>query len=293
MEQARRLHRPSLKDWERDGLYEEFPDYVNQLVTNGNYQSFLLPRSNHPQQLPAILDANEVGYEHFTSKYEARGIPCVIRSIPQVEEWKAVDRWKLDLLQTDKDLRNRKFKCGEDDDGKSIKIKLKHFLEYLHSNKDDSPLYIFDSGFDEDDLAKRILTDYKVPFYFRDDLFRLVSERRRPPYRWWLVGPERSGTTVHIDPLATSAWNTLICGQKRWVLFPPNVPKHVVKGKNLIGKDEDDEAIHYFMYILPRIKRRAEQMGNTGDYENFACYEFTQHEGETCECTCAFFASRL
>ena len=123
--------------------------------------------------------------------------------------------------------------------------------------------------------------DYKVPSYFSDDLFRLVSERRRPPYRWFLVGPERSGTTVHIDPLATSAWNTLLYGKKRWVLFPPYVPKHVVKGKGLIRPDEDDEAIHYFMTILPRIKRRAHSVGSHGDYRNFACYEFTQNEGET------------
>ena len=70
----------------------------------------------------------------------------------------------------------------------------------------------------------------------------MISEKRRPPYRWFLVGPERSGTCVHIDPLATSAWNTLIVGKKRWVLFPPHVPKSIVKGKKLIKSNEDDEA---------------------------------------------------
>lgn len=164
---------------------------------------------------------------------------------------------------------------------KHFRSKLKHFLKYMARNRDDSPLYIFDSAFDEDRLSKKILEDYSVPNYFSDDLFRLVSERRRPPYRWWLVGPERSGTCVHIDPLATSAWNTLLYGKKRWVLFPPHVPKHVVKGKGLIRKDEDDEAIHYFMTILPRIKRRAHAVGNHGDYLGFCCYEFTQNEGET------------
>ena len=159
--------------------------------------------------------------------------------------------------------------------------KLKHFMKYLDNNRDDSPLYIFDSGFDEDRVGKKILDDYRVPSFFRDDLFRLVSEQRRPPYRWFLIGPERSGTCVHIDPLATSAWNTLIRGKKRWVLFPPNVPKHIAKGRGYVRKGEDDEAIHYFMYILPRIKRHAEQVGNRGEFSGFACYEFTQNEGET------------
>jgi histone arginine demethylase JMJD6 len=54
-----------------------------------------------------------------------------------------------------------------------------------------------------------------------------------------------------------------------------------VKGRGLIRSDEDDEAIHYFMTILPRIKRKASTLRNDPDYRDFACYEFTQHAGQT------------
>jgi histone arginine demethylase JMJD6 len=88
------------------------------------------------------------------------------------------------------------------------------------------------------------------------DFFKLAGEHRRPPYRWFLIGPQRSGTGVHVDPLNTSAWNTLIKGRKRWVLFPPHLSKETVKGRKYVRKDlgEDDEPIDYFTKVLPRIK---------------------------------------
>lgn len=67
------------------------------------------------------------------------------------------------------------------------------------------------------------------------------------------MGPERSGSTVHIDPLSTSAWNTSLQGHKRWVLFPENIPKFIVKGKAFRRRDYEDESINYFTEILPKI----------------------------------------
>ncbi len=65
----------------------------------------------------------------------------------------------------------------------SLKVKLKYFLRYMEHQTDDSPLYIFDSHFDDHEVAKGLLEDFSVPRYFPDDLFSLVGERRRPPYR--------------------------------------------------------------------------------------------------------------
>lgn len=293
MERARRLHRPSLKNWECDNMIESFPAFAKQLEHQDNFQSFFVDpdsayaKNQQHQQIPAVLDAKTVTREAFY-KYEIDGIPCVIQNIPAgydggeiSQPWRAQNKWQFEALSHDPTISDRRFKCGEDDDGRNIKVKMEHFISYTKQNRDDSPLYIFDSAFDEDRHADRILRDYRVPSYFSDDLFGLVSESRRPPYRWFLIGPERSGTCVHIDPLATSAWNTVVVGQKRWVIFPPHVPKSVVKGKGLCRDDEDDEAVHYFMHILPRIKRKAESLRGTEKYKDFCCYEFTQNPGET------------
>jgi histone arginine demethylase JMJD6 len=148
----------------------------------------------------------------------------------------------------------------------------------MHQNIDDSPLYIFDSSFDEDGVGQKMLSSFEVPFYFRDDLFGLVGEARRPPYRWFLVGPERSGSNLHIDPLATSAWNTLLKGVKRWVLFPPSAPKREVKGEHLRQKGEDSEAVTYFARILPRIKE--DELAKPGG-PTLGMREIMQYPGET------------
>ena len=45
----------------------------------------------------------------------------------------------------------------------------------------------------------------------------------RPSYRWLLAGPARSGATFHKDPNYTSAWNAVITGVKKWILYPPHI----------------------------------------------------------------------
>lgn len=63
----------------------------------------------------------------------------------------------------------------------------------------------------------------QVPQQFCEDLFSVLGESNRPDYRWLIMGPERSGSSFHKDPNATAAWNAVVKGSKKWVLFPPHV----------------------------------------------------------------------
>lgn len=100
--------------------------------------------------------------------------------------------------------------------------KLTMYNDYMNSNLDESPLYLFDCS---SEAMRNNDIKYKVPldhiFGHERDFFELFGHRR-PDHRWLIIGPERSGSTFHKDPNGTSAWNSLISGKKYWIMFPPD-----------------------------------------------------------------------
>lgn len=151
---------------------------------------------------------------------------------------------------------------------------------YCLYGRDDSPLYLFESSLEEHPEANVMQDDYEKPKYFRRNLFDYLKEGEQPPHRWFLIGPKRSGSEIHQDPLGTSAWNTSVAGFKRWILIPPGpgILKRFCRGKHLMKKGEDDEAIHYFDFIFPRLKR-LEHMNEGGKLQTII--ECVQFPGET------------
>lgn len=97
---------------------------------------------------------------------------------------------------------------------------LKTYVEYMNDNQDESPLYLFDRSFVEKmDIRVGRGGQYWAPRCFGEDLFSVLREQR-PDSRWLIVGPEKSGSTFHKDPNATSAWNAVLRGSKYWIMFP-------------------------------------------------------------------------
>ncbi|KAF8560878.1 hypothetical protein P879_07619 [Paragonimus westermani] len=243
----------------------------------GFAKTFDLSSSCFEDNCPRI-DAKTVTLAEFRADYEQPLRPVIIQN--DQFDWCASKKWTLDRLA--RKYRNQRFKCGEDDNGCSVRVKMKYFVQYMRETQDDSPLYIFDANFGEHRKKKNLLNDYNVSKYFPEDLFIYGSEKRRPPFRWFVMGPARSGTGIHVDPLGTSAWNALVVGQKRWCMFPPQTPKELVKPKPQDGGENKNEAIAWFAYVYPRTR--------LPDWpQTYKPLEVLQHAGETIFVPCGWW----
>ena len=155
--------------------------------------------------------ATALSVEEFRERYESVNLPVVIRGAANA--WPAMTTWTRERLG--RDFGETDFVVGGYD------VALRDFFAMSDACRDDTPLYLFDPSFGE--KAPALAREYDVPEYFaEDDYFKHMGEGR-PHYRWLIVGPSRSGSIFHKDPNATSAWNAVVSGRKKWVMFPPDV----------------------------------------------------------------------
>jgi len=132
-----------------------------------------------------------------------------------VKQWPVYKSWDTETLLAS--YEHVKFRA------EAVDWTLDTYVQYMHNNSDESPLYLFDRSF----LDKMHITNNKydtAPAYwppecFGEDLFTVLGDDR-PDDKWLIVGPARSGSTYHKDPNATSAWNAVLRGSKYWIMFP-------------------------------------------------------------------------
>mmetsp|Transcript_33836 Transcript_33836/g.88848 ORF Transcript_33836/g.88848 Transcript_33836/m.88848 type:complete len:486 (+) Transcript_33836:103-1560(+) len=147
----------------------------------------------------------------FRARYEVPNRPVVITDV--VPTWPAFKRWDLEYL--------REVSKGAAFESGPVSLPFDEYWEYARSTTDESPLYVFDPRFGE--KVPELAADYTTPEFFAEDLFSVLGEGR-PNYRWLIIGAARSGSTFHVDPNGTSAWNATITGAKKWIMLPPGVP---------------------------------------------------------------------
>lgn len=187
-----------------DFLYRPFQcvqiDYASMVGVKRTADAGLteLPGSNIPK-----FKAGELTAAQFEAEWHTK--PFVVNMDRRIAEW-SID----DLVNKYGNMVFRQ---------EYMEWPLRVYREYMRSNLDEQPLYLFDCKSE----AHRDL-EYETPLadVFGKDYFELLG-KLRPDHRWLIVGPERSGSTFHKDPNGTSAWNSIVSGYKYWVMFPPHV----------------------------------------------------------------------
>ncbi|XAR62141.1 hypothetical protein NMG60_11016777 [Bertholletia excelsa] len=173
---------------------------------------------------------NDISLEEFGQEYDGKK-PVLLSGL--ADTWPARNTWTIDQLLLK--YGDTPFKISQRS-AQKISMKFKDYVSYMQIQHDEDPLYIFDEKFGE--VSPSLLKEYTVPHLFQEDFFDVIDRDKRPAYRWLIIGPERSGASWHVDPALTSAWNTLLCGRKRWALYPPG---KVPLGVTVHVNDEDGD----------------------------------------------------
>lgn len=183
-----------------------YSDYLFQswLCANLEMKGEWLERDN-------IVRKRGISVEEFVANFEEVNKPVLLEGC--IDNWDALRNWDRDYLVK---------LCGDDVKFSvgPVEMKLKDYFGYSDQVREERPLYLFDPKFAE--KVPKLGLEYEVPVYFREDLFGVLGNER-PDYRWIIIGPAGSGSSFHVDPNSTSAWNAVIKGSKKWVLFPPDV----------------------------------------------------------------------
>lgn len=199
---------------------------------------------------------NTISSEEFLDRFEGKLRPVVIKG--GARTWPAFQKWDRRYLE---DVGgDTRFIAGE------ALISMKQYFKYAEQAREEKPLYIFDKKFA--DKCPRLGQDYSVPVYFQNDYFQLLGDKR-PDFRWIILGPQRSGSSFHVDPNATSAWNALVRGRKKWIMFPPHVPPPGVHPSDDMGTVTSPVSLmEWFLSFYSSVKGMPEAI------------EFIQEEGD-------------
>jgi histone arginine demethylase JMJD6 len=168
-----------------------------------------------PQSTAVTIDVNDIdSNSQHPCWFECDNVPAILLGCTR--DWQAMESCQWSRLVHDFGHLEWRF---SDTHAETMTLTTYEKYTQWEGLLDDAPLAVYDSQLHVDERA-RLLDDYVVPKCFHEDLFDLLPDDQRPPYRWTLMGPARSGTGLHIDPAGTHAWVTLVEGCKRWVLFP-------------------------------------------------------------------------
>lgn len=140
----------------------------------------------------------------------------------------APPRDRVSVASPSSKTSTEKEKQAEEEEADALLFRCEHtrmtvrdYCRYSHDQRDERPIYLFDAEFREPHPGAMQPGLYEAPpFFARDDFFHVLGPQR-PKFRWLIAGPKRGGSSFHVDPNYTNAWNACLTGKKRWIMFPP------------------------------------------------------------------------
>lgn len=187
-----------LRQWSQDDYYRKQKELLDPTLKIA--QKHINSGSDRTGvRFPDFVDTiervnyNDLSEQEFLERFEYGSKPVIIQNV--AEDWPGLKEWRMKRLI--ERFGDSKFKIGESDSGRKLKVTMKTYMEYVLYGRDDSPLYLFESSLEEHPEAHVMQQDYKKPKYFNFNLFNLLPEEEMPPHRWFLVGPKRSGSEIH------------------------------------------------------------------------------------------------
>ncbi|KAJ0426084.1 hypothetical protein BJY00DRAFT_298225 [Aspergillus carlsbadensis] len=166
-----------------------------------------IPARNQIARLPNLTP------EEFQEKWS--DTPFILTE--PVKQWPVYHQWSAETLLPKHG--------GTPFRAEAVDWPFRTYVDYMKNNSDESPLYLFDKefvskmGLKVGPIDQEPETAYWPPPCFGEDFFSVLGTDR-PDRQWLIIGPERSGSTFHKDPNATSAWNAVVRGSKYWIMFP-------------------------------------------------------------------------
>ncbi|KAG5475627.1 hypothetical protein LSCM4_04209 [Leishmania orientalis] len=212
-----------------------WPAAVSSSSTAGMENSADAPQGHSPgytSKFRPVMRCSRISVAEFHARFEKPNVPVVITDV--ATEWPLfkILQGRFANLADKKDALVRSgcpvtspLRC------EYTYMSLEDYVHYATEQSDERPIYMFDAEFGSVLDAERL---YTVPPYFaRDDFFSALGDRR-PKFRWIIAGPRRAGSSFHVDPNYTNAWNANMTGRKRWLLFPPGAtPPGVVPSADM------------------------------------------------------------
>lgn len=205
-----------------------FSDYLHRTHA---CRSFEIPPSWYETRVGTVDRRENLGLDQFLQNYEQPNVPVIMGGA--ASSWKALKKWKC-AEYLEENAVGKSFRATSGAAPLPAQFTMRAYLDYCqNANLEEAPLYLFDrTALLNGPLRNDIYPDLERTCPHLDpkqhhenthDLFQLFGEGKRPDHTWLIMGPKRSGSSFHIDPNATHAWNAAIVGRKRWIFYPPGV----------------------------------------------------------------------